>query len=307
MKLGIVRQNDKRCVALCAEGTWLNFTAAHQAYRSIEEGVSGEPVESIEELLDAGLVTSLFLSKVVQTLKDCDQLKPFVFAEAPAQFELPLRPRVLICLGRNYAAHAKESGHEPPQEPIFFAKSPAACIGDGQAIVVEEWYGRVDPEAELAVVMGRALKRQRGGVTAEEARSAIAGYTIVNDVTARDMQQRDIDQGLPWFRSKSLATFCPLGPVIALPDELPWPVEVDIELKVNGQTRQEGNTARFLFTIPEVLAHLTRLMDIEPGHVVSTGTPEGIAPIRPGDVVEIHIPPIGTLRNPVALYGDSRR
>jgi len=148
----------------------------------------------------------------------------------------------------------------------------------------------------LALVIGRRAKY----VAEEDACDYVAGYTILNDVTARGMQKSDIDQGLPWFRSKSIDTFCPLGPVIALPDEMAWPVEVDIELRVNGEVRQKTNTSKFIFSIPEVLSFITRFMTLEPGDIISTGTPEGIAAIVPGDTVEITIPPIGVLRNPVA-------
>jgi 2-keto-4-pentenoate hydratase/2-oxohepta-3-ene-1,7-dioic acid hydratase in catechol pathway len=164
---------------------------------------------------------------------------------------------------------------------------------------VRESCGRVDYEAELAVVIGR----QARFVAEEEARDYIGGYTIVNDVTARGIQQTDIERGLPWFRSKSMDTFCPMGPVVALPDDMTWPVEVDIELRVNGEVRQKGNTSSFVFSIPKVLSFITRYMTLEPGDVISTGTPNGIGPIAPGDLIEITIPPIGTLRNPVAPSG----
>ncbi|MBN2310751.1 MAG: fumarylacetoacetate hydrolase family protein [Candidatus Hydrogenedentes bacterium] len=221
-------------------------------------------------------------------------LERFLFPGEP-RFELPLRPGKVIALGRNYTAHAAESGHDTPEEPILFCKSSSACIGDGQPIVVRAFYGRVEHEAELAVVIGRRCKE----AAEEEAGDYIAGYSILNDVTAREMQQADIAKGLPWYRSKSIDTFGPLGPVIALVDAIPEPVAVDIELRVNGEVRQRGNTADMVFSVPAIIAAVSRLITLEPGDVVATGTPAGVGPIGPGDTVEITIPGIGTLRNPV--------
>jgi len=122
---------------------------------------------------------------------------------------------------------------------------------------------------------------------------------LLNDVTAREMQKKDIDAGHPWFRSKSLDTFCPFGPYMVLRDALPWPLEVDIECAVNGEIRQKSNTRHFIFKLPELIAYVSRFITLEPGDVLSTGTPEGIAPLHPGDTVEVRVPEIGVLRNPV--------
>jgi len=236
-----------------------------------------------------------FFAKVL-TFLDKHALRERYRLPEPTGYLLPFRPGKVICLGRNYAAHAAETGAKIPEEPVIFSKSPDSCIGDGEPILTRESYGRVDYEAELAFVVGRRARY----VAEDEAADYIAGYTIFNDVTARGIQQADIGQGLPWFRSKSIDTFGPMGPVIALPDEMPWPVEVDVELRVNGVVRQQSNTSKFLFTIPNVLSYITRFMTLEPGDVVSTGTPDGISAIAPGDMIEITIPQIGVLKNPVA-------
>ncbi|MCP4640447.1 MAG: fumarylacetoacetate hydrolase family protein [bacterium] len=227
----------------------------------------------------------------MQTEGSVDQ---FVLPE-DTRFLLPLQPGKILALGRNYAAHAAEGGYEVPDEPVVFCKAPTACIGDGQPIVLKEAYGRVDHEAEIAVVIARRCKE----ASVEEAGDYIAGYTILNDVTARGMQKADIAKGLPWFRSKSIDTFCPLGPAIVLFDGMPDPFEIDLELRVNGEVRQRGNTRQLVFSVPEIVSHLSRLMTLEPGDVIATGTPEGIAPINPGDVVEIEAPGVGILSNPV--------
>ncbi|MBI4559152.1 MAG: fumarylacetoacetate hydrolase family protein [Candidatus Hydrogenedentes bacterium] len=235
-----------------------------------------------------------FFRSVTQFLEARHLLESFVI-NAPERFLRPFRPGKIIALGRNYAAHAAETGHDAPKEPIIFSKSPESCIGPEEPIRIDPTVGRVDPEAELGVVIARKARN----VAPEEADIVIAGYTLVNDVTARDMQANDIKQGHPWFRSKSLDTFGPLGPVIALPDAMPSPLEVDIELRVNGEVRQKSNTTKMIFKVPELVAYISRYVTLLPGDLISTGTPEGIAPIQPGDMVEVTVPQIGTLRNPV--------
>lgn len=204
-------------------------------------------------------------------------------------------PQNIICVGRNYLAHARETGHEAPREPILFAKSPSAVIDPGEAIIYPSHLTRVDPEAELAVIIGRRAWQ----VPASDAARYIGGYTALNDVTARDLQKQDIAQGHPWFRSKSMDTFCPIGPVMLTADECPEPVELDVICRVNGEERQHANTRQFLFSIPQLLEAITRYVALEVGDVIATGTPEGIQPIFPGDVVEVEVERIGILRNPV--------
>ena len=209
---------------------------------------------------------------------------------------LPLiRPGKIICLGLNYVEHAHEAGRERPEEPIYFEKAVSAIIASGDTIICPDKIGRVDPEPELAVVIGREAK----GVDAAEAGSCVAGYTILNDVTARDMQRNDVGKRLPWYRSKSLDTFCPLGPWIVTADEIGLHEPLHIELRVNGERRQEGSTGDLIFDIPSLIARISSLITLEAGDVISTGTPEGIAPIYPGDLVEVEIERIGILRNPV--------
>ncbi len=299
MKLGLTTIYDLPTIVLQAGNQWYNLTSSLQVYQLIDQSEIAEPVRALRQLLDAGWMTPSFFTNVIDTLEKQNMLKEHKISE-PSEFHLPFRPGKLVALGRNYAAHAAETGAEPPKEPIIFSKSPDACIGNGEPIVVRESYGRVDHEAELAFLIGKKAR----AVAPENARDYIAGYTILNDITARDMQAADIKRGHPWFRSKSLDTFGPLGPVIALPDEIPWPVEVDIELRVNGEVRQQSNTTHFLFSIGEMLRFITQSITLQPGDIVSTGTPEGISAISSGDVVEATIPAIGTLRNPVVSSDD---
>jgi len=205
------------------------------------------------------------------------------------------RPGKIVCLGRNYVAHAEESGMPVPQEPIVFPKASSAVIGPGDPIVHHKICTRVDHEVELAVVIGDQCRYVRG----EDALEKVLGYTVINDVTARDMQKRDIESRNPWFRSKSLDTFCPLGPWIVTSEEIPDPQRLSLECRVNGEVRQHGNTRDMIFPVTQLIEFISAHMTLEPGDIIATGTPEGISPIRPGDVVECEVEGIGVLRNPV--------
>ena len=203
----------------------------------------------------------------------------------------PVVPGKIVCVGRNYPQHAAEQGAEVPEYPLLFLKPPSAVIGPEESIVLPPQSARVDHEAELAVVIG---KRGRW-LNVEEAMSIVSGYTIANDVTARDLQEHDGQ----WTRAKGFDTFCPLGP---------W-IETDLEshgsliqCRVNGELRQFGTTADMVFPISQLLAFITSIMTLEPGDVVLTGTPAGVGPLQEGDSVEISIEGIGTLRNGVTAW-----
>jgi 2-keto-4-pentenoate hydratase/2-oxohepta-3-ene-1,7-dioic acid hydratase in catechol pathway len=207
----------------------------------------------------------------------------------------PLFPKRIIALGRNYAAHAAETGHEAPKEPVFFMKAASTVVGPEEAVVCPKGVGRIDHEVELAVVIGKRGKR----ISRTKAMELVAGYTILNDVTARDMQTRDMALSHPWFLSKSFDTFGPMGPCLVTADEIPDPHRLELKLTVNGEVRQHSNTSNLIFKTPELIASLSRYLTLEPGDVISTGTPDGISPIEPGDVMEAAVEDIGTLRNPV--------
>ncbi|MCL6630262.1 MAG: fumarylacetoacetate hydrolase family protein [Armatimonadetes bacterium] len=205
------------------------------------------------------------------------------------------RPSKILALGRNYVAHAKELGHPVPTEPVFFSKLNSAVIGPDDPVIHWKTLTRVDHEVELAIVIGK----QGFSIPKNEALSYVAGYTIVNDVTARDMQTEDLSISNPWTRSKGFDTFCPIGPWIVLPDELSDPSNLDLEMRVNGEVRQKDNTRNMLFDVPTIISYLSEYCTLLPGDIIPTGTPEGISPVHPGDVMECFIEKIGVLRNPV--------
>jgi 2-keto-4-pentenoate hydratase/2-oxohepta-3-ene-1,7-dioic acid hydratase in catechol pathway len=208
---------------------------------------------------------------------------------APEQLLAPIAPTKIVAIGRNYAAHAKELGHEVPKEPLLFLKPPSAIIGPGETVLRPADSQRVEHEAELGVVIGKRARH----VAEANAMEHVFGYTILCDVTARDLQRKDVQ----FTRGKGYDTFCPAGPWIET--ELD-PRDVEVICRVNGQLRQRGHTRDLLFPIPHLIAYVSRVMTLEPGDVISTGTPEGVGPLVAGDVLEIEIPGIGTLRNPIA-------
>ncbi len=206
-----------------------------------------------------------------------------------------LRPGKIICLGLNYVEHAREGNVPIPEEPIYFEKAVTSIIAHNQPVIYPPHLGRIDPEVELAFVIGKHAR----GVKEIEAEAYIAGYTILNDMTARDLQRKDIGNRHPWYRSKSIDTFCPIGPWMVTADEVDPQEALMIQLRVNGQVRQNSSTRYLVFNVPALLCRISELITLEPGDIISTGTPEGIAPIYPGDIMEAEIEKIGILRNPI--------
>lgn len=219
-----------------------------------------------------------------------------IWQEAGVTLTAPLpRPPRILAIGRNYAEHAAEMGNEAPGEPIVFQKASSSVIAHGQPIVLPPHAGRVDYEGELAVVLGAGGRN----VSEADALSLVAGYTLFNDVTARDEQKRAIARSLPWFLSKSYDTFGPLGPCIVTRDEIKDPHALALTLSVNDEVKQQASTGDMLFSIPKLISYLSQHMALEPGDVIATGTPPGVGPLKAGDTVQVHISEIGTLSNPV--------
>lgn len=299
MKIAVANIDGIATLITMVDGQWIDLSRAYHDYQRVMDCIDGQMMHRYEEFSQRGLFQLAFQERIIDYLH-----KPGMFAEyallGEPEFMQPLRPGKVLSVGRNYRAFLAEQGMPVPDEPVFYAKSASVCIGPGQPIILRARYGRVDHEGELAVVIGKAAQ----DVPAEEAYDYVAGYTIINDVTARDMQQRDIARGYPWYRAKNLATFCPVGPAIVARDALPWPPQVDIAVHVNGEERQRGNTRDLIFGIPEIIASITQFIPLEPGDLVSTGTPQGVSPLEPGDIVEISIPEVGILRNPVVSAGD---
>lgn len=218
-------------------------------------------------------------------------------------FAVPVaRPSKILCLGKNYAAHAAEFGAKVPEEPFHFAKLAETLLPHRGTVRIPEWLGtRVDHEIELGVIVGFADPERRGAknVGAAEAMHCVAGYTVLNDVTARKLQGQDREKQHPWLRSKSFDTFCPLGPYVVARDHLPDVHDLAISLTVNGTVRQQSRTSKMIVAIPEAIAWLSKHHTLRPGDIIAMGTPEGVGPIQPGDTMVGEIERIGQLVNPV--------
>jgi 2-keto-4-pentenoate hydratase/2-oxohepta-3-ene-1,7-dioic acid hydratase in catechol pathway len=209
------------------------------------------------------------------------------------------RPTKIVCVGLNYREHAAESetvlpgGIKEPAEPLLFLKPPSAAIASGDPIRYPSGVTRLDPEGELAVVIGRRAR----AVTPEDAHRYVAGLTCFNDVSARNYQRQDGQ----WTRAKGFDTFAPVGPWVAIGLA---PEGLDVQCRVNGHLRQRGNTSDLRFPVPFLVSHVSRIMTLEPGDVIATGTPAGVAPVEVGDVIEIEVEGIGVLINRVERAGD---
>ena len=208
---------------------------------------------------------------------------------AAVRLVTPVDPGKIVCIGRNYAAHAAELGNEVPKEPLMFLKPPSSIVGPEEPIVLPQYSQRVEHEGELAIVIGRRCSHLRDS---DDALSYVLGYACLNDVTARDIQKSDVQ----FTRGKGFDTFCPVGPHIET--ELD-PANALVETRVNAALRQSGNTSLMIYPCAFLIRWISRTMTLYPGDVIATGTPAGVGPLLAGDVVEVSVAGIGVLRNPV--------
>jgi 2-keto-4-pentenoate hydratase/2-oxohepta-3-ene-1,7-dioic acid hydratase in catechol pathway len=211
------------------------------------------------------------------------------FALTEVRLTAPVTPTKIVCVGRNYAAHAAELGNDVPKEPLIFLKPPSSIVGPSEAIVLTRYSQRVEHEGELGLVIGRRCSQLNDR---EDPLSYVFGYTCVNDVTARDLQKSDVQ----FTRAKGFDTFCPVGPYIE--SELS-PDDLSVETLVNHEVRQSGRTSLMVFPPAFLVRWISRMMTLEPGDLIATGTPAGVGPLIAGDVVNVRIEGIGVLRNPV--------
>ena len=250
-------------------------------------------------LLENGKVVLLDASDMREVMVDKAALKPSSKTETLNRLTIlpPLMPGKILAIGRNYAEHARELNNEVPAEPLVFAVMPSAVIGDGDLVEWEaELTAQVDWEGELAVIIGKTARR----VSQADALDYVFGYTIANDVSARDLQTRDKQ----WTRAKGLDTFCPLGPVVVTSDEIPDPQNLRIVTTVDGVEKQNGSTADMIFPVSFLIAHLSRAFTLNPGDIILTGTPSGVGKamnppefLGQGSEVSVEIAGIGKLTN----------
>ena len=209
----------------------------------------------------------------------------------------------VVCLGRNYLEHAKEFNAPVPSEPVFFVKTLNSILTEGKPIIYprilyeNEEFNRVDHEVELAFILSKRCKK----VSSEHAFDYIQGYSVFLDITARKMQIFDRNKNLPWYRSKNFDTFSVIGPRIVPPNEIEDPHNLNIELKVNGEVKQSSNTSYMIFKIPRIMEYISSFLTLEQGDIVATGTPSGVGPIQPGDIIKASIEKVGEIRHNVVL------
>lgn len=200
------------------------------------------------------------------------------------------RPTKVVCVGRNYLAHARELGNEVPERPLLFLKPPSAVIGDGDPIVVPSASAQVEHEGEIGVVMGTRCRR----VGEPDAMDYVAGFCALNDVTARDLQRADGQ----WSRAKGFDSFCPVGR-LAVAHGVSWD-QLEVTCRVDGELRQHGYARDMAFGIPFLISYISAIMTLEPGDIIATGTPEGVGVLAPGSEVEVAVVGLSVVRNPVA-------
>ena len=204
-----------------------------------------------------------------------------------------LRPSKVLCIGRNYAEHVREMGDvkDLPTEPVVFLKPPSALVGTGGEVCIPEQTSEVHHEVEIVAVIGRGGKR----IAEERALEHVAAYALGLDMTARDLQRKAKEAGTPWSVAKGFDTFAPIGPLVAA-KRVPDPQALELRLAVNGEARQHGHTRDMIFPVARLISYVSGLFTLEPGDLIYTGTPEGVGPVQPGDVLEATAPPLRPLR-----------
>jgi 2-keto-4-pentenoate hydratase/2-oxohepta-3-ene-1,7-dioic acid hydratase in catechol pathway len=277
------------------EGTTYNFTQAWEIFKQIKLNGKAPELGFLQIMVELDLFHTETFDEVLNTLREFRPLNDLVLSP-PFAYQVPIeRPQKIICIGRNYREHAKELGNAAPGEPVFFGKAPSSLLAHEQAVRLPSGFGAIHYEIELGVLIGKTASN----IAAESALEFIAGYTILNDVTARELQKKDIAAGLPWFRAKSFDTFCPIGPCLVPRESIADPQNLGIELRVNGKIRQKASTADMIFPVSELVSHVSRFCTLYPGDIIATGTPAGVGPLQSGDMMEGEIEGLGVLRNPV--------
>jgi len=273
----------------------LNFTQLWRYFKELKNFPQAPDLPFLQLMVELGYFSGETFAQVIAAVGEYRSLDDLIIRE-PFSWQLPVqRPTKILCLGRNYRAHAAELNNTVPEAPMYFAKVPSSLLPHQGSIRIPAGVGRVDHELELALVIGK----RGANIPESKAMEHVAGYTIANDVTAREMQREEQKKGKPWTLAKGMDTFCPLGPWLVPAGSVADPHNLTLELKVDGEVRQKGSTADMVYGIPELIAYISRFMTLEPGDLLLTGTPEGVGPILPGNRIEGTIAGLGTLENGV--------
>jgi 2-keto-4-pentenoate hydratase/2-oxohepta-3-ene-1,7-dioic acid hydratase in catechol pathway len=313
MKLLTLKSESHYSAGVLIEKEVLDFTAVCEVLEAKGEWVEGEPqLDSFRKLegtyrdaLDLLVCEPAWVARTISRvgadsilLRECREKGALIPVSDAVLGPPVLSPGKILAVGLNYAAHARETNAKLPESPLIFSKCATALIGPLQQIRLPKISDKIDYEGELAVIIGK----QATSVKADSAYDYVAGYAIMNDVTARDIQRRESQ----WVRAKGLDTFAPCGPWLVTRDEIPDPNNLDIELRVNGELRQKSNTSDLIFKVSQLIEFISQDLTLKPGDIITTGTPSGVGftmtpPIflKPGDLIEITIERIGTLVNSV--------
>ena len=277
----------------------LNFTQLWGYFKELKNFPRAPELPFLQLMVELDYFSEETFAEVIAAVREYRSLDDLIIRE-PFSWQLPVqRPTKILCLGRNYRAHAAELNNTVPEAPMYFAKVPSSLLPHQGHIRIPAGVGRVDHELELALVIGK----RGANIPESKAMEHVAGYTIANDITAREMQREEQKKGKPWTLAKGMDTFCPLGPWLVPAGSVADPHNLTLELKVDGEVRQKGSTAYMVYGIPELIAYISRYMTLEPGDLLLTGTPEGVGPIQPGNRIEGSIDGLGTLENGVVQAG----
>ena len=315
MKLVTFERHGKHSIGALVENQIVVFSAAFDAHRRSQGAASASarselPNDMLEFLAagEAAMESARLAVLFVQTQSSQGRAptgpggEPLVLPLEEVRLLAPiLHPGKILCIGLNYRDHAAEINMKVPERPLLFSKYANTVVGPGASVVLPRISHKVDFEAELAVVIGKPAK----GVSEAGALEYVAGYTVMNDVSARDLQL-ELGGG-QWVWGKTMDSFAPLGPALVTKDEVPDPGDLDIAFRLNGQTMQDSNTRNLIFGVPALVSFLSQGMTLEPGDVIATGTPAGVGHnrvprvyLKPGDVMAAEIEGLGVLENPVA-------
>ena len=299
MKLFAYKTRNFISVAVKYGNLLFDFNKALQYYNG-KKGIKIEEFLWLEDFIELGLYKRYYLSRLVSFIKKFNLIEE---CRINSYTYLPIisDAQKIICIGRNYPEHASELGNKPPEFPIFFFKTNSCLIAHLDKIILPAFdIGRVDHEVELAVVIGKKGKN----IPEDKVNDYIAGYTVFNDITARDLQTQDKSKGKPWARSKSIDTFGPIGPYFIPKDYLKDINDLRISCRVNGEVKQDGNTKDMIFKVDYLIPYISRYMTLYPNDIIATGTVSGVSEIKQGDVIEAYVEKIGTLKNRVIKEKD---
>ena len=287
-------KNEPR-IGLEVDGKEYNFSYLWQLYKEIKGRQQLPDMMFLQVMVELDYFSDENFNEVINSVQEIRSLFDLTIKEN-YRIDVPIsRPQKIICIGRNYVAHAKEWKSQVPEKPMFFSKLLSSLLPHGGQIVVPKGIGRVDHEVELAVIIGKTASK----VSEENAMEYVSGYTIAVDVTARDVQRAAMEKGHPWTLAKGMDTFLPLGPYLVPADAVKNPHDLNIKLKVNSETRQNATTGDMVFKIPTLISYISQHITLQPGDIICTGTPEGTLPLKDGDKLEATIQGLGVLKNSV--------